>query len=171
MTVFDADILSMFAKADAIHLLKRLFAEKGVMTSKIRDEISVPLEYGYIFPLEVLSTIKTVSLSNQALEKYEKLQEDLSLGKGELEAIAYCKTENSVFATNDIKARKLAKHAGVSVVSLQAILKALWKKKIMTKEEVGQLLAKIKDTDNLALSGAVEREIFAEANSGEKDGC
>jgi hypothetical protein len=63
------------------------------------------------------------------------------------------------------------KHAGVSVVSLQAILKALWKKKIMTKEEVGQLLAKIKDTDNLALSGAVEREIFAEANSGEKDGC
>jgi len=169
MTVFDADILSMFAKTDAIHLLKRLFGEKAVMTSKIRDEISVPLEYGYTFPLEVISTIKTVPLSNQALEEYGKLQEDLSLGKGELEAIAYCKTEKSIFATNDIKARKFAKREGVSVVSLQAILKALWKKKIKSKEEVRQLLERIKDTDNLALSRGIEKEIFAEAKGIGKD--
>jgi len=43
MIVFDTDILSMFAKIDAVDLLKRLFGEKAVMTPKIRDEISVPL--------------------------------------------------------------------------------------------------------------------------------
>ncbi len=34
MIVFDADILSMFAKIDAIDLLKRLFGNKTVMTPK-----------------------------------------------------------------------------------------------------------------------------------------
>ena len=60
MVVFDTDILRMFAKIDAIYLLKRLFNEKIVITSKIRDEISAPLEYGYTFPLKVISTIRTV---------------------------------------------------------------------------------------------------------------
>lgn len=162
MIVFDTDILSMFAKIDAIDLLKRLFDNKIVMTPKIRDEIFVPFEYGYMFPLKVISTVKTVPLSNQALKEYGRLQENLSLGKGELEAIAYCKTEKCIFATNDIKAREFAKREGVSVISLQAILKALWKKKIKNREEVKQILERIKDADNLAISREVEKEIFEE---------
>ncbi|MCL0078522.1 hypothetical protein M1O56_02495 [Dehalococcoidia bacterium] len=59
-----------------------------------------------------------------------------------------------------IKAREFAKHEGISVISLQAILKALWKKKIKSKEEVGQILKRIKEADNLAVSRDVEREIF-----------
>jgi len=96
------------------------------------------------------------------LEEYARLQENLSLGKGELEAIAYCKTEKCIFATNDIKARQFAKYEGVSVISLQAILRALWKKKIKSKEEVKQILEKIKDTDNLTVSRDVEKAIFDE---------
>ena len=46
MIVFDTDILSMFAKIDAIDLLKPLFGKTAIITPKIRDEISVPLEYG-----------------------------------------------------------------------------------------------------------------------------
>lgn len=109
MVIFDTDILSMFAKIDAIDLLKQLFGEKAVITPKIRDEISIPLEYGYNFPLKVISAIKTIPLSRQALEEYLRLQKNFSLGKGELEAIAYCKTEKCIFATNDIKAREFAK--------------------------------------------------------------
>ncbi len=44
MIVFDTDILSMFAKIDAIDLLKRLFDNKTVMTPKIRDEVKQILE-------------------------------------------------------------------------------------------------------------------------------
>ncbi len=147
MIVFDTDILSMFAKIDAVDVLKCLFDEKVVMTPKIRDEISVPMEYGYTFPLKVISTIKTVPLSNQALEEYERFRGNLRLGKGELES-------------NDIKARRFAKREGVAVISLQAILEALRKKKIKSKEEVKQMLERIKETDNLAVSREVEREIF-----------
>ena len=162
MVVFDTDILSMFAKVDAIDLLKQLFDEKIVITPKIRDEISMPLDYGYTFPLKVISEIKTVPLSNEALRGYGKLQENLSLGKGELECIAYCKVEKCIFATNDIKAREFAKQEGVSVISLQAILKALWKKKIRSKEELKHLLERIKEVDNLVVSKEVEKEIFGE---------
>jgi hypothetical protein len=45
---------------------------------------------------------------------------------------------------------------------LQAILKALWKKKIKNREEVKQILERIKDADNLAVSREVEKEIFEE---------
>jgi hypothetical protein len=41
----------------------------------------VPLEYGYSFPLKVISAIKTVPLSNLALEEYIRLQGNLSVGK------------------------------------------------------------------------------------------
>lgn len=160
MIVFDTDILSMFAKIDAVDILKCLFDEKVVMTPKIRDEISVPMEYGYTFPLKAISTIKTVPLSNQALEEYERFRGNLRLGKGELESIAYCKTEKCIFATNDIKARRFAKREGVAVISLQAILEALWKKKIKSKKEVKQMLERIKEADNLTVSREVEREIF-----------
>ncbi|NLY05132.1 MAG: hypothetical protein GXZ17_03270 [Candidatus Atribacteria bacterium] len=152
----------MFAKVDEIGTLSHLFDEKIAVTPKIRDEISAPLEYGYSFPLKVLSRVKTVPLSKEALEEYERFQHNFTLGKGELEAIAYCKKEGAVFATNDIKAREFAKREGVFVISLQAILKTLWKKNIKSKEEVREMLAKIKEADNLAVSREAERDIFEE---------
>jgi len=48
----------------------------------------------------------------------------------------------------------------VSVISLQAILKALWKKKLKDKGEVRKILEDIKSSDNLYVSRDVEEEIF-----------
>ncbi len=160
IVVFDTDILSMFAKINEIDLLKKLFSGNIAITPKIRDEISVPLEYGYTFPLKVISKIQTLPLSNNALKAYEKFQDNFSLGKGELEAIAYCKTEKCLFATNDIKAREFAKLKGVPVISLQAILKALMKKEIKTRKEVEHILERIKEADNLTVSKEVIKGIF-----------
>jgi len=160
--VFDTDILSMFAKVDEVYLLMQLFGNKAVMTPKIRDEISAPLEYGYTFPFKVLSTIKTVPLSKEAIEEYIRFQRNLNLGKGELEAIAYSKTEKCLFATNDERAREFAKSEGIQVLSLQAILKALWKKKLKSKGEVKQILDRIKMADNLAVSKEIEKGIFVD---------
>ncbi len=60
----------MFAKIDAIDLLNLLFGDGIVMTPRVRDEISAPLDYGYTFPLKVISTIRTVTLSNEVLEEF-----------------------------------------------------------------------------------------------------
>lgn len=163
MIIFDTDILSMFAKIDEVELLNLLFKEDIAVTPKIRDEILVPFEYGYSFPLRVISKVKTLPLSREALEEYERLRQNFALGKGELEAIAYCKTEGCMFATNDAKARELAIKEGVTVISLQAILKALWRGNIKSKEEVKQILARIKEADNLYVSSKVESAIFDES--------
>ena len=160
--VVDTDILSMFAKIDGVYLLKQLFGDKTVMSPKIRDEISAPLEYGYTFPLKVLSMLKTVPLSKEAIDAYVRFQGNLNLGKGELEAIAYCKTEKCIFVTNDERARGFAMSEGIQVFSLQAILKALWKKKLKSKGEVKQILERIKTADNLAMSKEIERGIFVD---------
>jgi len=70
MIIVDTDILSMFAKIDEIETLIRLFDGKIAITPKIRDEISVPLEYGYLFPQKVISEIKTLPLDKEALGEY-----------------------------------------------------------------------------------------------------
>jgi predicted nucleic acid-binding protein len=150
----------MFAKIDSIYLLTLLFEEKAVMTPRIRDEILAPLTYGYTFPLAVISTIKTMPLPLEALEEYVRLQANTTLGRGELEAIAYCKIEGCAFVTNDLSARKYAEAEKVSVISLQALLKALWKKNLKKKKEVREILERIKEADNLFVDKELEDEIF-----------
>ena len=50
MVILEADILSMFAKVDAVDVFGELLGrERVAMTPAIRDEISVPLQYGYTF--------------------------------------------------------------------------------------------------------------------------
>ncbi len=162
--ILDTDILSMFAKVDAITLLKDLFGEeKLAITPGIEEEISIPLEYGYKYPSRVLSEIRTIPLTENALLKCKQLlQERTNLGKGETEAISICKIEGYTFATNDFVARKFAKKQKVQVFSLQSILRAIWKVGLKSKEEVRKLLKEIVESDNLMVSREIESEIFAE---------
>lgn len=162
--ILDTDVLSIFAKIDAISTLKKLLGKTNLaITPGIEKEISIPLDYGYRFPFTALSEVKTISLSKKALKEHNRLLKgERSLGKGELEAIALCKIEGYIFATNDIVARKFAEKEGVHVISLQAILRAFWKSGIKTKKEVKGLPKEIEKSDNLAVSRKVEQEIFKE---------
>ena len=90
------------------------------------------------------------------------MERNLNFGKRGPEGISKWKAGKCVFATNDIKAREFAKSEGVFVISLQAILRSLWKKNISSKKEIKQILERIKEADNLAVSREVEKEIFDE---------
>lgn len=96
MRIFvDTDLLSMFAKVDAVEVLVTYVGSDHVaMTPGIREEISVPLQYGYSFPESVLRQITTIPLTEKAWHEYEQLWSvGASLGRGELEAIAFCRAE------------------------------------------------------------------------------
>lgn len=136
--IVDADILSMFAKADAIDLLQDFLGrERVAMTPAIRDEVSAPLQYGYTFPQKILSRIPVVSLTARSWQEYERTWEaETALGRGELEAVAFCSVEEAVFTTNDYAAQTLARSRGVRTVSLQAILRGLWVSGMRDKAEV-----------------------------------
>ncbi|RKX65956.1 MAG: hypothetical protein DRP41_02445, partial [Thermodesulfobacteriota bacterium] len=74
--------------------------------------------------------------------------------------ISIAKNRKLLFATNDKLAQKVAKENNVKVISLQAILKACWKKKILLKEQVLNLIEDIKREDNLIIpENAIENII------------
>lgn len=51
----DTDILSLFAKAEAMDLLLRLFrVDRISITQSVFNELAIPLEYGYQFPIPYL---------------------------------------------------------------------------------------------------------------------
>ena len=170
--IIDTDILSMFAKVGAVDVLGEFLGrERVAMTPAIRNEIAMPMQYGYTFPGEVLSRIPVVPLTEPVWQEYERLWAmGCSLGKGELEAIAFCRVEGGLFVTNDSAARRFAQDQSVPVISLQAILRGLWLSGIRSKAEVQELLEQIKKADYLEVPPEVEEEIFGENDSGEKTG-
>jgi len=161
MFILDTDILSIFAKSGEIPLLHELFGDDMGMTPAIMQEIAAPIDYGYEFPHAVISTIKSVQMNNEAIAHHHIISQNKKLGKGECEAIAYCKSTSSLFITNDRKARETAIQFQVTVISLPALLRVLILKKIRTRDEVKILLNKMKKTDNLTLDPRVEKAIFS----------
>ncbi len=160
--VVDTDILSMFAKAHALDALIQAFRFlKPVITPAIRAEITVPLQYGFTFPWDVLQHFETVELPQESMKMYMRFLERFTpVGRGELEAIAYCRETGALFSTNDRKAREFALNQGINVVSLQAILRSLWEVHGWTKGDVQRLLERLQKADRLLVSEEVRSEIF-----------
>jgi predicted nucleic acid-binding protein len=144
--VIDTDVLSMFAKAGSMHILGTFLGQgRLVMTPAIHDEITAPLQYGYTYPTEALAQVPVAPLTEQIWREYERLGALRSaLGKGELQAVAFCKAEGAFFLTNDRVARRFARDQGVQVISLQALLRGLWVSGVHSKDEVPALLERIK---------------------------
>jgi predicted nucleic acid-binding protein len=165
--VINTDILSMFAKAAAVDVLGEFLGHRRlVMTPAIHDEITAPLQYGYTYPTAVLAQIPVVPLTEQTWQEYERLWAlRSSLGKGELQAIAFCKAEGALFATNNRVARRFAHEQGVQVLTLQAIMRGLWLSGVRSKAEVRGLLERIKEADTLEVPPEVEREIFGDSDA------
>lgn len=169
--VVDTDILSMFAKVGAMHILGTCLGQgRIVMTPAIHDEITAPLQYGYTYPTEVLAQVPVEPLTDQIWREYERLWAlRSSLGKGELQAIAFCKAGGALFLTNDRVARRFARDQGVQVISLQALLRGLWVSGVHSKDEVRALLERIKAADALEVPPEVEMEIFGDSGNDERD--
>jgi hypothetical protein len=127
-----------------------------------------PCNTGYTYPTAVLTQVPVAPLTEQTWQEYERswvLRS--SLGKGELQAIAFCRAEGALFATNDGVACRLARQKGVQVLTLQAILRGLCLSGVRTKAEVRALLEHIKEADALEVPPEVESEIFGDSDAEE----
>ncbi len=136
MIILDTDILSMFAKTEALNVLVEFMGRENIrMTPAIAEEISVPLQYGYDFSLQVLSQIPIVPIGVQVVEELGRLQTiGATIGKRFLLLTTF-----GIFAQN----------RGVEVIYLQAILRVIWVSGIRTKAGVRELLEQIKNADRL----------------------
>lgn len=153
--IFDTDILSTFAKANAIQFLEKLYSNDNLyITATIIEELKVPKEFGYDFPDMVFNSkkFKTVNLNEHEIKKFkEGLLKQNNLHKGEVEALIICKNREYVFSSSDSGALKFAKTNGIKVIELHTILKALWYFNVISKQEVQNLIDVMEKKDNMVI--------------------
>jgi len=152
--IVDTDIASAFAKIERLNLLLCLFSNHSIyITPRIFEELSVSLDYGYTFPLDVFESFDIVYPSEGENKFYkEMLVGNKSLGKGELEAISICKNRGYMFSSMDFAALQFAVSMNIDVLDLQSILRALWRSGIKSKDEVKIIIREIEDKDNTSIS-------------------
>jgi len=153
--VFDTDILSTFAKADAIRYLERLFYEdKLLITPAVYSELKVPKEYGYNFPDLIFNSdrFRLARLTDTEVDEFKSnLMHLRTLHSGEIEAITIAKRMSYVFSSKDAKALEYAVSREVEVLHLHTILRALWRFGVLTKKEVRELVAVMEQEDNMVI--------------------
>ena len=153
--VFDTDILSIFAKADAIQYLERLFSlDDLLITPSVYRELKVPKEYGYDFPDQVFSSerFELVQLTGVEVEEFKsKLLKAKTVHSGELEAIIIARSRGYMFSSNDTKALEFAVSEDIEVLHLHSILRAFWKFGVLTPDEVKELIGSMELKDNMEI--------------------
>lgn len=155
--VFDTDILSIFAKADAIQYLEGLFAkDRLLITPSVYRELKVPKEYGYDFPDQIFNSkrFELVQLTGGEIEDFKsKLLEVKTLHSSELEAVIIASMRGYMFSSNDTKALEYAVSQGAEVLYFHSILKALWKFGVLTQKRVEELVEIMEREDNMLIKG------------------
>lgn len=67
-------MVSAFAKIKRLELLKRLFSKHHiVITPEVYEELTISLEYGYIFPLDIFRYFEVLPPLEEEREEYQKL--------------------------------------------------------------------------------------------------
>lgn len=161
--IVDTDVLSIFAKVDALDVLDSYFGEgRYVITPGIQAELAVPLQYGYGFPQAILERVETTGLSDREWKTHISTVTDKRIGRGESEAIAVCVVRKWIFVTNDSQAARVAQSTGVQTVSFPALVRGIWLRGILDKSQTERLLIDIQKADRLSISPEVVAAIFAE---------
>ena len=162
--LFDTDILSTFAKADAIQYLETLFSNACLLiTPEVYSELKVPKEYGYDFPDAIFNSnrFELVQLTDEEVDEFKSnLFGIRSIHSGELETITIAMNRGYIFCSKDAKALDYAVTHGVEVLYFHTILKALWKFDVLTQGKVETLMDTMEQVDNMIISN---RDIVFEA--------
>jgi len=146
--LLDTDILSLFAKAEAIDLLRRLLrVERLAITQGVFNELTVPLGYGYHFPHSVFAASTTVSLSEDELTLYETLRLEGVVSAADAEQIAVCQIRGWAYVTMDQIAARAAQQRGVRTIGLPSLFKALQQAGILNGDALRTLLDRMERLD------------------------
>jgi len=146
--LLDTDVLSLFAKVDALPLLCRLLRlERLPITTGVFNEIVVPLEYGYDFPRQILALAEIVLLAADEVETFEALRLEGRVSAFDAEIIAICQRRNWVYVTMDRVAARCAEGLGVRTLDLHALLKAAWVGGLLNEGELQVLVDQMERAD------------------------
>ena len=136
--VFDADILSIFAKLKKTGLIRKVLIEGDFwIPENVYLELVRGRELGYDVE-EILDNkeFKITSILLGEVDLFEKIKENKQLGSGECEAIAICKHRNFIFVTNDKVAKRVAEELDIPTIDLISILRFCFIELILSKQDI-----------------------------------
>ena len=104
---------------------------------------------GFDFVDELIKNVRILNLSEDEYSEFVRLLEDEDyLHSGELQGIVLCKHRNGVLLTNDRRAKNFCKGNNIVYFDVKGILRAFYKKKVLKREEIRDLVKDIEEKDN-----------------------
>ena len=147
--VFDADLLSTFAKIGRLDLLAKTFGNKDLfIPPAVASDL---MRSKSILVKDILKSklFQQTSLSHQEKELIKKISERKNLGMGEIECLAVCKERKMVVVTNDNKAIDVAEKLDIDVVDLETMLYSM--KELMEISELKKVINDIETKDKVVI--------------------
>lgn len=141
--IFDTVVVSNFALAGRLDLLKRRYGHRGWITTEVLDELARGPSQGRRELADVAALLGENGLAEYTLSRAErKLYSTLlqTLGSGEASCIAAAKGRLAVVATDDAKARKTCADRQIRITGTVGILVAMVHDGELSGEEADQVL-------------------------------
>ncbi len=163
--IFDTDILSMLGKIGRADILRKLFPESDVLISfEVYNELLRAKEAGYDFVDDILKQgFNIIYLDPDLIKEFEQKKEELrNIHPGELTSVLLCKQKGMDFATNDSKAKRFCKEAGIDWMDITDILRLCYLKNVLDRGEIEKLIRDIEKSDRTRIT-RIER-IFADVD-------
>ena len=149
------NILSTLARIGRLELLRKLFGGQTLhLTPACLEEVRQAVEVGCDFLAPIMEAAKAgAEFDIVPLEKEEVLLMPTlppAFGAGERESVAICLHRTGAkFLTNDRRARNFCREKGIVCMDLPTILRALWKHKICSKQQVRAIVKEIETQEGL----------------------
>ena len=147
--VFDADVLSTFAKIKKLSLLKRLFGKSYLLIPPAVISDLARSKLPLVKDVLASKIFQHPKLSLQESNLVKNIYYQKNLGRGEVECIAICKMRNFTLVTNDNKAIQLAENLNINVVDLETILYSL--KELVNQNQLKQIINDIETKDKVII--------------------
>lgn len=165
IVVSDTNMLSSFAAADALPVLLRLFVKTEIyIPSAVLEELKVAIQHGRSYLNVILQAIADQQIillpltyaENQVLTLLPR-----RLNAGERQAIVLAQTRKGVLLSNDKRAVNYCVQQGIQVIDLVDALRLLWIRKILSRNEIQQLIERMVLIERLTLTPEQLSIIFA----------
>lgn len=162
--ISDTNILSSFAAANALDLLAKLFdKDKICIPPAVERELQTALTYGKTHVERVIQALEAGDIERTTLTEAErKLMAALprKLHDGEREGIVICQARKLPFLSNDRRAVNYCNKNGIRAIPLVVVLRSLWIEKILSKQEVRELIQTMTKVEKLTLNKTQQDAIF-----------
>lgn len=164
MVLADTNILSTFAKINQVALLFRLLAPDRIgIVSAVYTELSVGVDRGYKDLQAIVDLVRQGQIVLVAPDTDEIMQKaglPAAFDAGERETLTVARARAYAVLTNENQVKHWCERQRLTYLDLPGILRALWKTKLLSQEQVQSLIEQIETKDKIRFKN--QEQIFSD---------